>query len=62
MNRRNMIGDHHGPMAGRATLLARAMDEIFGTHRVAEAGEDLRAVDDVNAGDGGHDSGQVQHG
>jgi len=28
-----MIDDHHGRTAGRATLLARAMDEIFGTHR-----------------------------
>jgi RNA-directed DNA polymerase len=27
-----MIDDHHGRTAGRATLLARAMDEIFGTH------------------------------
>jgi hypothetical protein len=25
-------GDHHGRTAGRATLLARAMDEILGTH------------------------------
>jgi hypothetical protein len=30
-----MIDDHHGRTAGRATLLARAMDEIFGTHRSA---------------------------
>jgi hypothetical protein len=29
-----MTGDHHGQTAGRATLLARAMDEILGTHRV----------------------------
>jgi hypothetical protein len=34
MNRRPMIGDHHGRTAGRATLLVRAMDEILGTHRV----------------------------
>jgi hypothetical protein len=33
MNRRHMTGDHHGQTAGRATLLARAMDEILGTHR-----------------------------
>ncbi len=26
-----MIGDHHGWEAGRATLLVRTMDEIFGT-------------------------------
>ena len=34
MNRRHMIDDHHGRTAGRATLLARAMDEIFGTRGV----------------------------
>jgi hypothetical protein len=33
MNRRHMTGDHHGQTAGRTTLLARAMDEILGTHR-----------------------------
>ena len=33
MNRRHMTGDHHGGTAGRATLLARAMDEILGPHR-----------------------------
>jgi hypothetical protein len=27
-----MISDHHGRMAGRATLLVRAVDEIPGTH------------------------------
>ena len=27
-----MIGDHHGWAAGRATLLIRAVGEIFGTH------------------------------
>ena len=32
MNRRHMTDDHHRRTAGRATLLARAMDEIFGTH------------------------------
>jgi hypothetical protein len=31
-----MIGDHHGRTAGRATLLVRAMDDILGTHRIAE--------------------------
>ena len=31
-NRSHMTGDHHGRMTGRATLLARAMDEILGTH------------------------------
>jgi hypothetical protein len=33
-NRRHMIGDHHGRMTGRATLLVRAVDEILGTHRI----------------------------
>jgi hypothetical protein len=28
-----MIGDHHGQVAGRATLLVRVVDEILGTHR-----------------------------
>ena len=32
-NRRHMIADHHARTAGRATLLARAADEILGTHR-----------------------------
>jgi hypothetical protein len=32
MNRSHMTGDHHGRTAGRPTLLARAMDEILGTH------------------------------
>ena len=32
-NRRPMIDDHQGPSAGRANLLARAMDGILGTHR-----------------------------
>jgi hypothetical protein len=31
-----MIGDHHGGTAGRASLLARAMDEILGTHRAKQ--------------------------
>jgi hypothetical protein len=35
MNRRHMIDDHHGRPSRRATLLARAMDEIFGTNSVA---------------------------
>ena len=35
MNRRHMTGDHHGQTAGRATLLARAVDEILGTHSAA---------------------------
>jgi hypothetical protein len=34
-NRRHMIGDHHGRMAGRATLLVRAVDGILGTHTSA---------------------------
>jgi hypothetical protein len=29
-----MIRDHHGRTAKTATLLARAMDDIFGTHNV----------------------------
>jgi hypothetical protein len=33
MNRRHMTGDHHGQTAGKATLLARAMDEVLDTHR-----------------------------
>ena len=37
MNRGHMTADHHGRTAGRATLLARAMDEILGTHRRAMA-------------------------
>ncbi len=32
-NRRHMTGDHHGQTAGTATLLVRAVDEIFGPHR-----------------------------
>ena len=31
-NCRHMIDDHHGPSAGRANLLVRAMDGILGTH------------------------------
>jgi hypothetical protein len=38
MNRRHMTGDHHGGTAGRATLLARAMGEILGTHRPCGTG------------------------
>jgi hypothetical protein len=30
--RRHMIGNPHGQMAGKATLLVRAADEILGTH------------------------------
>jgi hypothetical protein len=33
-NRWLMIGDHHGPTAGRATVLVRAVDVILGTHKV----------------------------
>jgi uncharacterized HhH-GPD family protein len=29
-----MIGDHHSRTAGEATLLVRAVDEVFGTHKV----------------------------
>jgi hypothetical protein len=32
-NRRHMTGNPHGQMAGKATLLVRAADEILGTHR-----------------------------
>jgi hypothetical protein len=32
-----MTDDHHGRMAGRATLLARAMDEILGSGNTAMA-------------------------
>ena len=31
-NRRQIIGDHHRPAAGGATLLVRAWNEILGTH------------------------------
>ena len=37
-NRRRMIGDHHCRAAGRATLLVRAMDGIFGTHSLTNPG------------------------
>jgi hypothetical protein len=30
-----MIGDHHGRTPGRATLLVRAVDDIFGTYSAA---------------------------
>jgi hypothetical protein len=33
INRRHMTGDHRGGTAGRATLLAKATDQILGTHR-----------------------------
>jgi hypothetical protein len=32
-NRMHMIDDHHGPGAGRANLLVRAVDGSLGTHR-----------------------------
>ncbi len=32
MNRRHVIGDHHGRSAGHATLLVRAVDAILDTH------------------------------
>jgi hypothetical protein len=35
VNRRHMIGDHHGRTTGNATLLVRAMDGILGTYRTA---------------------------
>jgi len=38
MNRRHMTSDHRGGTAGRATLLARAMDEILGTHASQTSG------------------------
>jgi hypothetical protein len=31
-NREHMIGDHHGPAAGIATLLVRAADDVLGTY------------------------------
>jgi len=31
-----MIGDPHGQMAGKATLLVRAADEILGTHMIVK--------------------------
>jgi alkylhydroperoxidase/carboxymuconolactone decarboxylase family protein YurZ len=31
-----MTGDHHGGSAGRATLLARAVDAILGTYSVSK--------------------------
>ena len=39
MNRRHMIDDHHGPSAGRANLLVRAVDGILGTHNQRTATE-----------------------
>ena len=44
-NRRHMIGDHHGRMAGRATLLVRAVDGILGTHSTITAADPI--PDDV---------------
>jgi hypothetical protein len=40
-----MIGDHHGRMAGRATLLVRAVDGILGTHSTITAADPI--PDDV---------------
>jgi hypothetical protein len=37
VNRRHMIGDHHGRTTGNATLLVRAMDGILGTYRLAHS-------------------------
>jgi hypothetical protein len=60
MNRRHMTGDHHGRTAGRATLLARAMDERLGTHTASEMrkavadGEDFQEVGDGVFADGMH--------
>jgi hypothetical protein len=42
-NRRHMTSDHHGPVAERATLLVRAVDEILGTHRTYEVSRWWRA-------------------
>lgn len=39
MNRRHMMGDHHGRSAGQATLLVRAADGILGTHRLGLPGQ-----------------------
>ena len=48
-NSRHMIGDHHGRTAGRATLLIRAVGEIFGTHRsVALLGDAIHNLSDVS--------------
>ena len=44
MNRRHMTGDHHGQAAGRATLLARAMDEILGTQAWIDNDRRLREL------------------
>jgi hypothetical protein len=60
MNRRHMTGDHHGRTAGRATLLARAMDERLDTPTASEMrkavadGEDFHEVGDGVFADGMH--------
>ena len=54
-NRRHMTCDHRGQGAGRATLLARTVDAILGTHRykriqgglLLDATVDLRRISDV---------------
>ena len=49
-NRSHMIDDHHGPSAGRANLLVRAMDGILGTHRYQRIqGELLKSGHRVSA-------------
>jgi hypothetical protein len=35
-NRRHMTGNHHGQTAGMATLLARALDGLLGTHMITQ--------------------------
>jgi len=40
-NRRHMTGDHHGRVAGTATLLLTATDEILGTHSYTDVGSDF---------------------
>ena len=47
MNRRHMIGDHHGRTAGGTTLLIRAVDGILGTHTALDAGVPLRDVQEA---------------
>jgi hypothetical protein len=42
-----MTGDHHGQTAGMATLLARALDGLLGTHNAnhnAPVSADTRSV------------------
>jgi hypothetical protein len=40
-----MTVDHHGRMAGKATLLVRVVDEILGTHRRWLCFPDCRSAD-----------------